>query len=133
MRYFATEMNDIPIGPNDGPNKPGLEFKNDMLNLMVTQRTSTTDDFSSTFFSSKFDGYGFGVYGFWSSLIYYFMPSQGRSLYVKNFLASLSTQPSSTSIAQSVDNVVKSIGLALGRDISQEFYEGLHFADSKKL
>jgi hypothetical protein len=133
MRYFATEMNDIPIGPNDGPNKPGLEFKNDMLNLMVTQRTSTTDNFSSTFFSSKFDGYGFGVYGFWSSLIYYFMPTQGRSMYVKNFLASLSSQPSPSSIAQSVDNVVKSIGVALGRDISQEFYEGLHFADSKKL
>lgn len=133
MRYFTTEINNIPIGPNDGPNKPGLEFKNDMLSLMTAQRASTTDNFNSTFFSTKFDGYGFGVYGFWSSLIYYFMPSQNRSDYVRNFLANLSTQQSPTTVAQSVNNVVKSLSFALGRDISQEFYEGLHFGDAKNL
>ena len=133
MRYFVTEVNLIPLGPNDGPNKPGLEFKNDMLNLMITQRGSTTDNFNSTFFSSKFDPYGFGVYGFWSSLIYYFMPSQDRSNYVRKFLLSLKTQSTPTTIGQSVNNVVKSIGDALGRDISKDFYTDLHFEDSRNL
>jgi len=133
MRYFVTEVNQIPIGPNDGPNKPGLEFKNDMLNLMITQRGSSSDNFSSTFFSTKYDGYGFGVYGFWSSLVYYFMPSQDRPNYVKKFLLSLKTQSTPSTIGQSVNNVVKSIGDALGRDISKDFYTDLHFEDSRNL
>ena len=133
MRYFVTEVNSIPIGPNDGPNKPGLEFKNDMLNLMITQRESTTDNFSSTFLSSKFSGYGFGVYGFWSSLIYYFMPSQDKQGYVRRFLINLKNQDSPKTVSQSINNVVNSIGNSLGRDISRDFYLDLHFEDSKKL
>ena len=131
MRYLVTEINEIPIGPNDGPNKPGLEFKQDMLNLMIAQRDSKTDNFGTTFFSTKFNNYGFGVYGFWSSLIYYFMPNQNRDVYVRDFLKALSNQRTPTSVAQSVDNVVISIGTALGRDISEEFYKGLNFSDVK--
>ena len=131
MRYLVTELNDIPIGPNDGPNKPGLEFKEDMLNLMVTQRDSKTDTFSSTFFSTKFDSYGFGVWGFWSSLIYYFMPAENRQTYVQNFLAALAKQKTPNSVAESVDNVVIAIGAALGRDIATEFYKDLRFEDVK--
>jgi hypothetical protein len=131
MRYFVTEVNGIPIGPNDGPNKPGLEFKNDMLSLMVTQRASINSSFESTFWSSKYDAYGFGVYGFWSSLIYYFMPAQNRNAYVNKFLSSLSTQSTPQSIAESVNNVVKALSFAVGRDISKEFYSDLSFSDAK--
>jgi hypothetical protein len=133
MRYFVTEVNGIPIGPNDGPNKPGLEFKADMLNLMKTQRASKDNNFGSTFFSTKFDSYGFGVYGFWSSLIYYFMPAQNRTEYVNKFLLSLGTQPSPRSVAESVNNVVKALSFAVRRDVSQEFYAELNFNDAKNL
>ena len=61
------------------------------------------------------------------------MPTQDRSNYVKKFLLSLKTQSTPTTIGQSVHNVVKSIGDALGRDISKEFFTDLHFEDSKKL
>jgi hypothetical protein len=132
MRYFVTEVNKIPIGANDGPNKPGLEYKNDMLNLLSTYRLPT-DNFSSTFFNSKYSGLGFGANGLWSSLIYYFMPSQDRSSYVSKFLLSLQKQGTPNTIADSVNNVVKSIGEALGRDISKEFYSDLNFGDARSL
>jgi len=132
MRYFVTEVNKIPIGANDGPNKPGLEYKNDMLNLISTYRLPT-DNFNSTFFNSKYSGLGFGANGLWSSLIYYFMPSQDRSTYVSKFLLSLQSQGTPNTIADSVNNVVKSIGEALGRDISKEFYTDLNFGDARTL
>jgi hypothetical protein len=102
-----------------------------MLSLMVTQRASINSSFESTFWSSKYDAYGFGVYGFWSSLIYYFMPAQNRNAYVNKFLSSLSTQSTPQSIAESVNNVVKALSFAVGRDISKEFYSDLSFSDAK--
>lgn len=133
MRYFTTEVNAIPLGPNDGPNIAGLEFKKVMKNLMIEHRDSSTSNFYQSFYDTKYDKYGFGIYGFWSSLVYYFMPSQGEKTYVSKLFETLGKSPTATSTASAVQNFVNALSVATGRNVEDEFYRVLRFEDAKTL
>ena len=55
------------------------------------------------------------VNDFWSSLVYYFLPSGNETEIAQKFFANLKTMQSANSEAGAVSNFVKAMSLALGR------------------
>ncbi len=133
MRYLFIESKSVPGGPWDrGGGTEWGKFFDDMKSLAHIQASSSIMSFESTFGSMKPPYSGpLSVNDFWSSLVYYFLPSGNETEIAQKFFASLKTMQSANSEAGAVSNFVKAMSLALGRNIDEEFYSTLHFSDVK--
>ena len=133
MRFLVINSNSIPGGPWDGGGGTNwVNFFNQMKSLAEIQAQSPTYNYENTFGVMKPPYSGpLSINDFWSSVVYYFLPSGNEAVTTQKFLTNLKLRPQAVTEADAVNNFIVAMSLALGRNIENEFYLSLHFGDVK--
>ncbi len=134
MRAVTVELNQIPMLPWDGDNKSWQSFLAETRRLVTLHAASSTSNFGNTFQAKKPPYTGkLGATDFWASVMLYFSEGKDAVAFNRTFFQTLKAQRTPSSTAEVVQNFVKALSAASGKDISSVFFDELKFGDSLSL